>query len=272
MLFSVADMARAFFVALFALSHFAFAQGITALSALKLLPKDAAKRLARIEAREGAPWPERWYFLVHDPAQPLGLREFAVADAEVKASRTLSQFADELKPSDVIGADGVKIDSDTVASLAGRFSVANGARFGSLNYELGKYGAAGATAWRATVLNDKGDPLGVLIVDAGTGRVERHDGFDNNPIDASPEPAETPIPVARVIPKARPAATPAKPATAAALLQKPVLDTKPTPRPGQTAKVATPVKPKPPVAAATPTPAPNAIKRLGTSVKKLFGN
>ena len=46
--------------------------GGTALDALKLIPKDAAKRLARIEAREGTPAPERWYLLVHDPAEQRG--------------------------------------------------------------------------------------------------------------------------------------------------------------------------------------------------------
>jgi len=38
-----------------------------ALAALKLLPKDAAKRLARIEAWDGVPQPERRHFLAHDP-------------------------------------------------------------------------------------------------------------------------------------------------------------------------------------------------------------
>ena len=57
----------------------------TALDALKLLPKDAAKRLARIEAREGTPSPERWYLLVHDPAEQRGVREGALARADQRA-------------------------------------------------------------------------------------------------------------------------------------------------------------------------------------------
>jgi len=42
------------------------AQAVTALEAMKLLPKGEARKLARIEAREGTPEPERWYLLTHD--------------------------------------------------------------------------------------------------------------------------------------------------------------------------------------------------------------
>jgi hypothetical protein len=42
----------------------------SALGALKLLPRGEAKRLARIEARDGTPVPERWHFIVHDPNRP----------------------------------------------------------------------------------------------------------------------------------------------------------------------------------------------------------
>ena len=259
-------MIRAILVATFAFTACAFAQGSSALNALKLLPKDAAKRLARIEARDGAPWPERWYFLVYDPATPLGLREFAVADGAVKASRTLSQFGDELKPEDVVGADVVKFDSDAVAALAGRFTMANGTRLGTINYEFGKYGENDAPAWRATVMNDKGDPLGVLIIIAKNGAVERHDGFDNNPLDAAVAVAEkTPIAVApkpTLKPVAAPPTPPAPKSTPTTLLEKPFIVAKPTPRPSPPTRV---------VAPAAPTPQPNAIKRFGSSVKKLFG-
>jgi hypothetical protein len=72
----------------------AFAQRTTpafepnsAIAAIRLLPKDVQKRLARVEARDGTPWPARWYLLVHDPAEARGLREFVVADGELKAGR-----------------------------------------------------------------------------------------------------------------------------------------------------------------------------------------
>ncbi len=259
------EMLRVVFVVSFAFCGCVFAQGSSAMTALKLLPRDAAKRLARIEAREGAPWPERWYFLVYDPAVPLGLREFVVTDGAVKAGRTLSQFADSLKAADVIGAEVVKVDSTVVAALAGRFTGANGMRLGSVNYEFGKYGEGGAPAWRATVLNELGDPLGILIVSGQNGAVERHDGFDKNPLDApvAVAPVEPPKPKPAVV-EPKPVVKPPPPPPVAVsspetLLNKPFLAEKPTLPPVR-------VAPKP-----TPTP-PNALKRFGSSVKRLFGN
>ena len=115
----------------------------TALDALKLIPKDAAKRLARIEAHDGSPVPERWHLLVHDPAEERGVREYVVAGGKLAASRTLSQFAEALKPADVFGAGAVKIDSAQVARLAAAFAEANGAKAASLNYELARDATAG---------------------------------------------------------------------------------------------------------------------------------
>ena len=257
-------MLRVILVASFAFTACAFAQGKSAIAALKLLPKDAAKRLARIEAREGAPWPERWYLLVHDPAAQVGLREYVVADGALTASRTLSQFADELKPADVIGADVVKFDSEAVASLAARFSMANGARLGSVNYELGKYGENDTPAWRATVMNEKGDPLGVLIITAQKGVVERHDGFDNKPVEIV---AEKPVVTKPEVVKP-PAVKPEVAKTPAGDPLKPFLVAKPTPAPPVPKIVQRPTP--------EPTPRPNALKRFGNTVgggvKKLFGN
>jgi hypothetical protein len=249
-------MLRAALAGLLVLSTVSFAENSTALSAIKLLPKDAAKRLARIEAREGNPWPERWYFLVYDPALPRGLREFAVADGTLKANRSLSQFADILKPAEVIGADAIKVDSDSVSAIAARYTVANGMRMGALNYELGKYGEGSAPAWRIGVENPAGDPLGILIINARTGAVERHDGFDKQPAASAATP-----------PVATKPATPATPTPAPA---KPVATTKPAATP-----TPSPLKPfviTRPAATPAPTPRPNAIKRIGGSVKKLFGN
>ena len=168
---------------LFFLSAFtAVAQSdATALGALKLLPKDAAKRLARIEAREGVPVPERWYLLVHDPAEERGVREFVVADGKVAGSRTLSQFAETLKPADVFGADAVKIDSTHVARLASAFAEANGSRLASLNYELSRDTATGVPAWKATVLDAAGDQLGILVIHAAKGTVLSSEGFEKMP-------------------------------------------------------------------------------------------
>ena len=174
----------------------------TALGALKLLPKDAAKRLARIEARDGAPVPERWYFLVHDPDSPRGVREFVAAGGKIVASRTLSQFADYVNPADVIGTDSVKFNSDQVARLAALFATANGGQIGTLNYELTKIPAQAAPVWRATVLDPQGDQLGVIVVTAAKGALVSQDGFEKTPVSellsvATPA-GQTPAPVRAV--------------------------------------------------------------------------
>ena len=179
--------------------------GGTALDALKLIPKDAAKRLSRIEAREGMPSPERWYLLVHDPAEPRGVREFVVADGKFLTSRTLSQFADTLKPADIIGADTVKVDSAHVAKLAAAFAEANGAKVGMLNYELMRDAATNAPAWKVTVLDAVGDQLGVLAVNATRGAVLSAEGFEKSPA------VELLAPPAGVAGAGRPVAKVAKP-------------------------------------------------------------
>jgi len=182
----------------------------TALDALKLLPKEAAKRLARIEAREGTPSPERWYLLVHDPVEPRGVREFVVADGKFVTSRTLSQFADALKPADVIGADSVKVDSSHLAKLAAAFAEANGAKVGSLNYELTRDAASNLPAWKVTVLDPSGDQLGVLAVNATRGAVVSSDGFEKSPAAELLAPPASVGSAAAVVkkPKATPGATP----------------------------------------------------------------
>jgi hypothetical protein len=171
---------RAFLFFLFVSTAAAQSDG-TALAALRLVPKEAAKRLVAIEAREGTPAPERWYLLVHDPAQERGMREFVVADGKLVTSRTLSQFAETLKPADIVGADAVKVDSPQIAKLAAAFADANGAKVGSLNYELARDAASNAPAWKVTVLDAAGDQLGVLAVNATKGAVLSAEGFEKSP-------------------------------------------------------------------------------------------
>ena len=125
--------------------------------------------------------PERWYFIVHDPALPRGMREFVVAGGKVAGSRELSQFAETVSPAEVVGGDAVKIDSDRVARLAAMFATANGGRVAAINFELARDPAANAPVWRATVLNPDGDQLGVLAVNAVKGAILSHDGFENEP-------------------------------------------------------------------------------------------
>ena len=171
---------RAFLFFLFVSTAAAQSPG-TALDALKLIAKDTAKRLARIEAREGAPAPERWYLLVHDPAVERGVREFVVADGKLVTSRTISQFAETLTPADIVSADAVRIDSTHVAKLAAAFANANGAKVGMLNYELTRDAATNAPVWKATVLDAVGDQLGVLVVNATKGTVLSSEGFEKSP-------------------------------------------------------------------------------------------
>ena len=138
-------------------------------------------------------------------------------------------------------------------------TMANGTRLGSINYELGKYGDDGAPAWRATVMSEKGDPLGVLIIIAKTGAVERHDGFDNNPLAAPIVEKKPPV---SATPKPTPQPVVKPPLAPTELLEKPFIVAKPTPPAALPARVTAPA----------PTPRPNAIKRFGSSVKKLFGD
>ena len=220
--------------------------GGTALDALKLIPKDAAKRLARIEAREGMPSPERWYLLVHDPAEPRGVREFVVADGKFLTSRTLSQFADTLKANDVIGDTVVKVNSDQAAGIAGQYALTNSVRLGTVNYELSKTGTV--AVWRLTCLDPQGDQLGIIVLNATKGVVLSHDGFEKAPATAAPPPTPEP--------------------KIAAL--RPLVVSTPVPK--ATPKPASPEPPKPVVISSpTPTPKPGVGKRIGDSVRKLFG-
>ncbi len=208
----------------------------TALGAMRQLPKDAAKHLARIEARDGNPWPQRWYLLVHDPAEPRGLREFVFSDGKLVTARTLSQFADTLKATDVIGDTAVKVNSDQAAGIAGQYALTNAAHLGTVNYELSKTSAG--IVWQLTCLDPHGDQLGVIIVNATKGGVLSHEGFEKAPATAAPAPTPEPKIVA----------------------QRPDTASKPTPK----------TAPKP-VIISTPAPKPAENKSFRNSVRKLFG-
>jgi len=151
------------------------------LNAIKRLPRGEAKKIARIEARDGTPAPERWHILVHDPKDENGLHEYVVAGGEVVASRNLSQFAESLKPTDVIGASGLKVDSDKVADLAQQYAQANNVAITSINYALSKEGADAAPLWNVTCLDEAGKEIGHLVVSAGKGNVVSHEGFTAEP-------------------------------------------------------------------------------------------
>jgi hypothetical protein len=153
----------------------------SALNAIKQLPRGEAKKIALIEARDGTPVPERWHILVHDPKDENGLHEYVVAGGEVVASRNISQFAESLKPTDVIGTSGLKIDSDKVAALAQQYAAANNLTVASLNYALKKEGTDAAPLWNVTCIDETGKEIGHLVVSAGKGNVVSHDGFTAEP-------------------------------------------------------------------------------------------
>jgi len=164
----------------------------SALDAVKLLPPGQSARIARIEGREGAPDPDRWYILTQDPAADNGVHEFVVSNGQVVASRSLSQFADTLKPGDILG-DLPLIDSDKAAKLAQYYAAANGEIITTINYELKKDAVTGAPVWTISCIDDKGAKLGNIVVTAGKGDVVSHDGFL---IEPAPVAGASPSPVA----------------------------------------------------------------------------
>ena len=184
----------------------------SALAALKLLPRGEAKRLARIEARDGTPVPERWYFIVHDPKAESGVHEYVVAGGVIVASRDVSQFAENLRVEDVVGGDALKVNSDRAAKLAQQYALANDVNVTAMQYELKKDGAAAAPLWRVTCLGEDGKELGRLVISAGKGTVVSHEGFAAEPPPPAPPAPATPNPVEKlrqpaavaIVPKATP--------------------------------------------------------------------
>lgn len=164
----------------------------SALDAIKLLPGAQSARIARIEGREGAPEPERWYILTQDPTADNGVHEFVVSNGQIVASRSLSQFADNLKPEDMLGGLPV-IDSDKAAKVARDFATANGDIVATLSYDLKKDATTGTPVWTISCIDDKGAKLGCVVMTAGKGDVVSHDGF---PLEPAPPPTPRPIPLA----------------------------------------------------------------------------
>jgi hypothetical protein len=230
----------------------------SALDALRLLPRGDGKRVARIVARDGAPVPERWHVLVHDPKAEGGLREYVVARGEVTASHEVSQFAESLRAGDVIGADAVKVDSDRAAKQAQQFAEANKLAVKTLHYELAK-GTAGAPVWTVICLDSAGREVGQLVIHATRGTVVSHPGFTAEPTPLppiTPAPDEKPRPPAIAAPAPR--ATPAPKMASAP---------KATPVP---VAVAVPVEPAL-APAATPEPKkPGILNRVGSGLQKVF--
>jgi hypothetical protein len=153
----------------------------TALSAIKLLPKGEVKRIARIEAREGNPTPERWYILVHNPTEESGLHEYVVAGGEVVASRALSQFAEGVRPEEVMVSETLRVDSDRAGRLAQQYALANNVVPATLSYQLRKDPDDGSAVWNVTCVDQAGKALGGVVVAASKGNVLSSTGFSVEP-------------------------------------------------------------------------------------------
>jgi hypothetical protein len=156
----------------------------TALNAIKQLPRGEYKRIARIEGRDGAPTPERWHIIVHDPKDENGVHEYVVAGGEVVASRTVSQFVEYVKADDILRESMVKVDSDKLGALATEYAAVNNVPVASFNYALKKEGVDAVPLWVVTCFDDQERQVGQLVVSAGKGTVISHDGFTADP---SPE-------------------------------------------------------------------------------------
>jgi hypothetical protein len=212
----------------------------SAFSALKLIPRGDDRKVARIEAREGTPVPERWYILVNDPKDENGLHEYVVAGGSVVASRNVSQFAEVVKPGDVFGGEPLRIDSDRVANIAREYAAANNVTISSMNYELKKDGTGAALLWNVTCMDENGKEMGRVYVTANKGTVVSHDGFTAEPAGIATEKLKSPADLARARAEAK-----KQPRIARAI----------------------------PVGPATPEPTkkPGFLQRVGGSLQNIFG-
>jgi hypothetical protein len=157
----------------------------SALTALSALPSEELPRLAKIAACEGLPVPERWHFLIFTPGAENGLREYVVINHQIAVRRELTQFAEILTAQDVIGTDGVSVDSQKVGELAGQYARANRVTVASYNYELAREGPGLAPRWKIDCLDQGGRTVGSLVVNAAQGTVVSHEGFKKEPPAAS---------------------------------------------------------------------------------------
>ncbi|RYD69555.1 MAG: hypothetical protein EOP84_28230 [Verrucomicrobiaceae bacterium] len=159
------------------------AENSSALEALKVLPKEEIKNLARIEAYDGTPLPERWHFLLHDSNVESGLREYVVAEGELIVTRGVSQFAERLNATDVIGSEALEVDSDKLAQLAKQYAAVNDARITKVSYHLYKRSGSPEPLWQVNCYNGENKAVGALVVNATNGSVVAHDGFALRPQD-----------------------------------------------------------------------------------------
>lgn len=164
-----------------------FADNETALAALGALPNGELSRLSALVGCDGTPEPAAWHFLVYDPSAENGLREYVVSNHQIQARREFSQFASELKSTDVIGKEWPHIDSDLAGTLARQYAAASGMEVVSINYELRRHEQSGRPVWTVTCRDAEGKTRGWLVIDAQTGNAVQQNGFNVALADYSPD-------------------------------------------------------------------------------------
>src|SRR5437879_6515292 len=97
----------------------------TALAALKAIPADAQKKVARIEGHDGASLPEQWHVITYDAAEERGIREFIVVGNEIVTDHNASQFVQSAAESEVFDPTSVKIDSGEALARARKYAKTN---------------------------------------------------------------------------------------------------------------------------------------------------
>jgi len=157
------------------------ADQISAMAACQALSKTQQRSLARLSAKGGKPSPELWTVVVHDPKAPKGVRECTVSSGTIISSRTKSELVGKISKTDVIGLEGLRVDSDQVAELAAGYAEANQVVPSAFDYDLQKNGEDAAPLWTVTAFDESGARLGALIVAANTGALISHEGFAQAP-------------------------------------------------------------------------------------------
>jgi hypothetical protein len=151
------------------------------LAASQALSKTQQRSIARLSARAGKPSPESWTIVVHDTKAPKGVRELTVSSGTIISSKTKSDLALKIGKADVIGLDGLRIDSDQVAELTAGYAAANQLVPAAFDYDLRKEGEDAAPLWTVAAFDEAGTRLGTLVVAANSGTVISHEGFEQAP-------------------------------------------------------------------------------------------
>jgi hypothetical protein len=157
------------------------ADQISALAATQALSKTQQQSIARLSARAGKPSPESWTIVIYDSKTPKGVREFAVSSGAIISSKTKSNLALKLVKSDVIGLDGLRIDSDQVAELTASYASVNRLVPAAFDYDLRKEGSDAAPLWTVVAYDGAGTRLGTIVVAANSGAIISHEGFSQTP-------------------------------------------------------------------------------------------